>query len=162
MDGCSCRSDCCYDYRKLLVSFHSMGCNKFRKHNCCFYSSLVSLAYALYNLTVVHLLSLIPSLLILSTNFAYTNDVKSAVAKVASAIGLNNANNTKTRYKYSKLNSLVKRGFRFLMIWFTFSLLLWFNDAFELSIICSVLLLAALNATVFRFADEQSIYIAMF
>jgi hypothetical protein len=124
----------------------------------------ISLAYSTYNSTAYPLLSITPSLLIICINFLYSKNIKSSILKTAAAIGLNNFRNRKTKYKRSTSKCFVSKSFLyFLIVWGSFACILWTYDAYTFSLISWTLLsLALLNVSIFRFADEQSIYIAMF
>jgi hypothetical protein len=123
----------------------------------------ISFFHSIYIQSIFPIIALLPAIIFLSIKFFYTNDIKTSIFNVANSIGL--YPNNKVKYKRSTKRSKVfdAKFLHFLSIWSLFFTILFFqSNQLTSHIFLSLLVLYLLNSTKLRFADVQSLYIAVF
>lgn len=123
----------------------------------------LSLVWALVNLSFLPLVALLPAVFKLATHFLFVKDLKGSLIRIASGIGLLNAKNSQVRYKRSKSKDLISiPSIYFLATWGGFSGIVYLQGQLEYALLfAALILLWILNASIARFADSQSLYMAM-
>jgi hypothetical protein len=128
-----------------------------------FIAGWLTLTFVFLQNSVLPMLTLLPATLKLLTHFRYAPNFKEAILRVASSIGLNNAVNTTVKYRRSQRGEIFSLpSIYFLLSWGVFAALLAEARHPESAMmVATILLLWAVNASIARFADDQSLYMAM-
>lgn len=129
-----------------------------------FIAGWISLAWAVYQESLLPLLALFLATFKLCTHLAYVPDFKNSIQRVVSAVGLNNLNNSGVKYKRSKRRELLSiPSIYFVVTWGLFiGILINLNAKSSALLVTTVYFLWIVNSSIARFADEQSMYMAMF
>jgi hypothetical protein len=129
-----------------------------------FIVSFLSLTLYLYDGSPLILCALLPAFVKLSSHLFFTKDPKDSLMRVVNAIGVNNSKNNNVKYKRKKSHDIFGiHSIYFVITWSVFATLLWVETEHQfVLLVVTLLLLWLLNAGVARFADAQSIYMAMF
>jgi hypothetical protein len=129
-----------------------------------FIAGWLTLAFMLLQGSVLPVLTLLPATIKLASHFSYAPNFKEAVFRVASSIGLNSVSNNIVKYKRAQRGKIFSvPSIYFLVSWGIFAVLL--NEAHQrefVLMVATILLLWVMNASIARFADDQSVYMAMF
>jgi len=128
-----------------------------------FIAGCLSLVVAVFNQTLWPLTAILPAVIKLATHFLFVENFKESLLRVASAIGVLSKKSVVkyTRPKGGHLFSI--ESLYFTATWGAYSALLYSDGHLEMAMLClTVQCLWIVNARISRFADHQSIYMAMF
>ena len=140
-----------------------MDCCKLGKLTVVFIAGWL-LAWALFHSNFWPLIALMPAAIKLVSHFLFTDNLRASLIKVASSIGFNNIKNAEVKYKREKSRDLLSiPSLYFLLSWGIFTSLMFFYAEYGLALLTSTILgLWILNTCIARFADSQSLYMAIF
>ena len=127
-----------------------------------FIAGVLSISWAIFNQSIFPLIALIPSVLKLFSHFLFVEDIMKSLDRVAKGIGL--VRGQKVKYKRAANQGLFSSEMQYYLItWGVFCLILWIDSAYSYAVLAStVWFLAIINSAVSRFADPQSLHLAMF
>lgn len=129
-----------------------------------FIAGWLSLVIAALNQTIWPLLVILPAIIKLATHFFFVKNLKESLWRVMTLIGLNRVTNSNVKYAYPKNGNLFTiNSIYFIATWSCFSCILYIYGNVELSILnATIIILWIINSSIGRFADEQSLYMAVF
>lgn len=126
---------------------------------------MICLSWSIVSSTILPIVAILPALIKLTSHFVFVENIKRSVVDLAKSIGLTSKVSSTAKYEFRSLSS---RLFRPDSIQFLSSGVIFFGVCHYIDrnegalLVLAVLFLWVVNAGIARFADQQSLYMAMF